>query len=91
MIDDEILLGCKCPDDESSSDLRPVTYLGLGQNRLSVDITTNGTQKDPPRIPTGDFYITTRGRKSFETRTHPCMSRVLPKQKPPMVILSQEA
>ena len=29
MEDDEILLGCKSPEDESNLDLRPVTQLGF--------------------------------------------------------------
>ena len=29
MEDDEILLGCKSPEDESNIDLRPVTQLGF--------------------------------------------------------------
>ena len=29
MADDEILLGCKHPDEESNLDLRPVTRLGF--------------------------------------------------------------
>lgn len=33
-MDDEILLGCKSPDDESNIDLRAVTHLGFGSNRF---------------------------------------------------------
>ena len=34
--DDEILLGCKSPEDDSNIDLRPVTQLGF-QSRFSTD------------------------------------------------------
>ena len=42
MLDDEILLGCKMPNDEESNmDLRPVTHLGFGSNRFGTQGTNS--------------------------------------------------
>ena len=89
-MDDEILLGCKSPEDESNLDLRPVTQLGLQDG---MQYRSNMHQKEPPMIANGK--MAKRGKTSEGTaRTRLVCNRIQAlkaKERPPIVVLSQEA
>lgn len=65
MIDDEILLGCKGPDDENNFDLRPVIKLGFESNRLNL----NSHKEKPTTSCKNTFFMAKRTSKSSEAKT----------------------
>lgn len=83
MADDEILFGCKSPDDDNNFNMRPVSNLGFGQNRLNLD----ANEEKLLMRRTKATFTAKRTSKSSEAKTRP-INKVISKSKPPIVILS---